>query len=471
MTAEQAELIIVGAGPAGLAAATRAANAGVEVTLIDEQPNIGGQIYRSLSGASQKQRDVLGADYAAGQELFDAFLKVQDRVEHLSQATVWNVTQGCQVTYSQDGVAKVLTARHLILATGAMERPMPFPGWTLPGVMTAGAGQILLKTSGLVPQTDIVLAGSGPLLYLLAKQYMAAGAKLSAIVETTPKDTKWRALRHAPAALKRMADLRKGLVWQRDIKRAGIPHYKHATQLHARGEGKVAALAFHQGGREHVIDCQLLMLHQGVVPSLQITRALQLPHVWDAQALCWRPQLGEFGRTPVDGISVIGDGGGIVGAVCARLQGELAGLDAANTLGHLSAADTTAAMDEPKRALRHYHAIRAFLDTFFAPAPEFRTPSDETLVCRCESITAGTVRACVREGCLGPNQLKAFCRAGMGPCQSRQCALTVAEIIAAERGVSVADVEAMRVRPPLKPVTLGELASLAESDTPYARLD
>ncbi len=470
MTTKEVELAIVGAGPAGLAAAVAAAKVGVAVTLIDEQPAAGGQIYRNLAGSDDRQRQILGADYTRGQTLFDAFQEVASQVTHISEATVWNVTQARQVTYSKAGSAHTLTARHVILATGAMERPMPFPGWTLPGVMTAGAGQILLKSAGLVPSSDVVLAGSGPLLYLVAVQYIAAGVRINAIVETTPKRAKWAALRYARPALKSHADLRKGLKWLRQIKRAGIPHYRHASNLRARGNDKLSGLTFQHKGQQRDVDCQLLLVHQGVVPNVQTTMALRLPHVWDARAHCWLPRLGGYGRTNVEGISVVGDGAGIVGAEAATLQGQLAGFDVAGRLGRPTLDGATSAVRAMQR-LSPLQALRPFLDRLFAPAAEFLVPSDDTIVCRCESVTAGTIRVCVREGCLGPNQLKAFCRAGMGPCQGRQCALTVRQIIAAERGVAVRDVDAVRIRPPLKPVTLGELASLAESDTPYARLD
>ncbi len=199
---QRCDLLVVGAGPAGLAAATEAAALGLSTVLIDEQPAPGGQIYRAISSTPVQNRAILGEDYWHGQSLLEPFASSGAR--HLSAATVWSINArepqpgtegdgqpaGFEVAYSvarpgQDPQAALLHCRHLILATGAQERPFPIPGWTLPGVITAGAAQILLKTSGVVPEGRTVLAGGGPLLYLLAYQYLNAGVKLEAILETT----------------------------------------------------------------------------------------------------------------------------------------------------------------------------------------------------------------------------------------------------------------------------------------------
>ena len=165
---EKVDLVVLGAGPAGMAAAASAAQLGLRALILDEQPEPGGQIYRGLGDANTTKLGVLGPDYQRGRELLDGF--AQSDIQYLPGATVWQVTREREIYFSRDGQADMLEARHIVLATGAMERPMPFPGWTKAGVMGAGAGQILLKGSALVPEGNVVLAGSGPLLYLLAWQ-------------------------------------------------------------------------------------------------------------------------------------------------------------------------------------------------------------------------------------------------------------------------------------------------------------
>lgn len=459
---ERADLVIVGAGPAGLAAARAAGESAVETLLIDDQPGPGGQIYRAVSEAPESRLAVLGPDYARGRDLLDA---LEPRsVRHLSNATVWQVTSEREVFLTQDEAARRVLARRIILATGAMERAMPFPGWTLPGVMTAGAGQVLLKTAELVPGGQMVLAGSGPLLLLLAWQYLRAGAPVAAMVETTPTANFAAALRHLPGALRGADYLSKGWSMLRAIRRGRIPHYRNARGLAAAGEDEIASLRFTARGRTHELACDLLLVHQGVVPNVQITRSLGLDHEWDPAQRCWRPRLGPWGETGLDGIAVAGDGGGIGGAWAAELQGRIAGLHAAHGLGALSAEGLERQSAPLRRALARHLAIRPFLDALYQPAAEFLTPDDETVVCRCEEVTAGAIRGYVELGCLGPNQTKAFGRPGMGPCQGRFCGLTVSEVIAQARGVSTAEVGYYRIRPPIKPVTLGELAAMDDFD-------
>ena len=456
------DLAIIGAGPAGLAAAKAGTDAGLEVLILDDQPAAGGQIYRALDTADRRRLEVLGPDYAHGRGLIAAL----DRpgLRHLGEATVWEVTREREIYFTREGKSACVTARRILLATGAMERPMPFPGWTLPGVMTAGAGQVLLKSSGLVPAEAVVLAGSGPLLLLLAQQYLRAGGKIAAIVETTPRANLARALPHLPGALRANAYLRKGFALLREIRRHGVPHFRAARNLAARGEAAVERLTFETGGTSHEIPCSLLLIHNGVVPNVQITRALGLPHDWDGLQRCWRPRRGDWGETEIDGLSVAGDGGGIGGALAAQHQGAIAGLHAARELGTITAEACRSGAEPERRALAYHLAVRPFLDALYAPAPDFLSPADDTIVCRCEEVTAGSIRSYVKLGCLGPNQTKSFGRPGMGPCQGRFCGLTVSEIIAEARSVPIQEIGYYRIRPPIKPVTLGELAALQLPD-------
>jgi NADPH-dependent 2,4-dienoyl-CoA reductase/sulfur reductase-like enzyme len=452
------DLIVIGAGPAGMAAARTAAEGGASVRVLDEQPAPGGQIYRGVLAANSRQNDILGPDYEAGRPLAEAL--AHENIRHERCAVVWRVEREGRVAWTNEGVARVATARRVLAATGAVERPIPIPGWTLPGVMTAGAAQILLKTGGVIPK-NAVLAGAGPLLYLLAQQLIAAGSPPKALVETQDRAAFLRASRHLPRALRGWRPLLKGGKMLAAIRGAGVPRHTAATGLRALGDGAVSGLRFDAGGRSHEIMCETLLLHQGVVPNVQITRSLDLPHQWDAAQRCWRPSCDPWGSTDAAAIMVAGDGGGIAGAGAAVLTGQLAALETLRALGRLSEADRDMRARPLRRALSVELAARPMLDALYAPPPEVLTPPDETVVCRCEEVTAGDIRGYAALGCLGPNQTKAFGRCGMGPCQGRYCGLTVAELLAEARGVGPEDVGYYRIRPPLKPVTLGELAQLA----------
>lgn len=447
---EQADIVVVGAGPAGIAAVIHAAEAGVKVVLLDENPEAGGAIWRGLAGSKRSMMK----GYEAGRKALQGLSA--SRVVHIRQATVWEITRDRVVSFSVEGKAHQISARRIILATGAVERPMPFAGWTLPGVLTAGAAQIMLKTSGLIPPGPIVMAGSGPLLYLVASQLLEAGCAPTAIVETTPPQNKRQAMRRLPASLAAWTSIAQGFSMQRRLRRAGVKLFRDASGLKASGNDGVREIRFRCGGRSIALPCASLLIHAGVVPNVQLSRAIGLEHVWSENEKAWHPDTDDMGRTNVEGIHIAGDGAGIAGAEVATHSGRLAAIAALE--GMVPAVDSD--IDRNKRAMRRHRAIRPFLNALFAPRSEFLCPEDETIICRCESVTAGQVRNLAQQGSYDPNAIKSLCRAGMGPCQGRYCGLTVSQLVAEARGVSPAETGYFRLRSPVKPVTLGELAGL-----------
>lgn len=465
----QCELLVIGAGPAGLAAAAQAAQLGVRTVLLDEQPAPGGQIYRAITTTPLADRGILGEDYWHGASLVAPFLA--SGAEYLAGATVWAVGRhtapaeaaGFEVAYSVGGAAGLVHARRVLLATGAQERPFPIPGWTLPGVVTAGAAQILLKQAGIVATGKTVLAGCGPLLYLIAWQYLNAGVQIDTLLETVPRGRLGRALPHAWDFL-RSPYLRKGLKLMRAVK-ARVPIVRHVASIAALGEqGRLTAVRYEAGGATHTVPAEHLLLHQGVVPNINLSKAAGVDHEWNEALACWQPKVDAWGDTNVPDLGLAGDGAGIAGAMAAEHRGRLAGLQAAHRLGHLDAARRDAAAAQPRAALARAVRGRDFFDALYQPPASFRRPTGATIVCRCEEVTAAEVRETVKLGVQGPNQMKSFLRCGMGPCQGRFCGLTVAELIAEERGVPVQEVGYYRLRFPTKPLTLGELASLPQTD-------
>ncbi|WP_264214250.1 NAD(P)/FAD-dependent oxidoreductase [Leisingera thetidis] len=458
---QKADLIVIGAGPAGMAAASEAAGAGLRTVLLDEQPRPGGQIYRDVDRAAGLRGSILGADYLHGAAL-TARLR-SPGIEHVPGAVVWMIEQGFQVSYTREGRAARVAADRVILATGALERPMPVPGWTLPGVMTAGAAQILLKQSGVLPR-QAVLAGSGPLLYLIAAQMVRAGTPPLALVETQTRADMIRAGRHLGGALRGWRYLAKGLKLMAEIRRAGVPRYTGATAIAVEGEDRAEAVAFESGGRGHRIACGTVLLHHGVVPNQQAARSMQVPHLWSQAQQCFAPVADAWGRTGREGVFTAGDGAGIGGARAAEYSGRIAALKAAEELGRLTVQERDRLAAPLLRQKARETAVRPFLDAAYPPYAEALAPDDATIICRCEEVTAGDIRSFARLGCQGPNQAKAFGRAGMGPCQGRYCGLTVTGLLASANGRSKDETGYYRIRPPIKPVTLGELAGA--QDTP-----
>jgi NADPH-dependent 2,4-dienoyl-CoA reductase/sulfur reductase-like enzyme len=348
-----------------------------------------------------------------------------------------------------------------MLATGALERPFPIPGWTLPGVMSCGGAQTALKASGLVPDGRLVIAGCGPLLWLIAWQYLNAGVAIEAILDTTPRANWLSALPHLPAFLT-SPYLAKGLKLMRAV-RAKVRIITGIEALRAEGTDKVEAVMYRKDGGEQRIAVDTLLLHQGVVPNINLSNAIGCRHAWDDTQLTWKPETDAWGTTSVAGISVAGDGAGIAGAEAAAERGRIAALGAAQRLGKIDSARRDREAAAPRATLSRFARGRAFLDVLYRPAKIFRVPEGDTLACRCEEVSAERIRATVPLGATGPNQMKSFLRCGMGPCQGRLCGLTVAELIADVRGVSMEEVGYYRLRPPVKPISLGELASMPKT--------
>ena len=449
---------IVGSGPAGMAAAVRAAACGLQVALIDEQHRPGGQIYRSVEQADPSRLPILGPDYQFGRSLVHRFREAS--VDYIGGASVWQITPQREIYYLKDANAGCFKARRLLIATGAMERPVPIAGWTLAGVMGAGAVDVLFKSSGLIPDGRVVLAGTGPLLYLVTCHLLQCGISVQALLDTCPVADYLKAARLLPAALPGIRYLLKGLALRSRILKARVPHFQGISNLRASGTEQVNRVSFTCGRRQHVIETDHLILHDGVVPNTQMTRLLECRHTWNPLQHYWRPDLDKWGNSSVPGVAVAGDTGGIYGARSAQLAGELAALDTACSLKAISSQERDRAAAPLRGQLVREMAVRPFLDTLFRPNPDFYRPADDVLVCRCEEITAGQIRQVAAEGGMGPNQVKAKIRCGMGPCQGRMCGLTVAEIIADAYRVPMQQVGYYRVRPPLKSIPLSALANL-----------
>jgi len=454
------DVIIIGAGPAGIAATTLLAEQRVRVLLLDEQAAPGGQIYRGIERATANALAALGQDYSYGSQLLTAFRA--SGAEYRPGSQVWQVTPQREVWFSVDGRSEQVSAEVVVLATGAMERPVPLPGWTLPGVMTAGALQILLKTSGILPDEPFVVAGSGPLLYLIIQQCLAAGVRPGAVLDTASRANRWRAMRLLPEAASGKEGrtyLTKGLSMISALRRSGVPWHRSVTDIRIEGIDAVTGVAFRSAGVHHSIATRLVALHEGVIPAQQLPRSIGCEFRWDDVQRCFAPVIDAWGNSSVDGVLIAGDGGGIIGARAAEHAGRLVALEALRRLGRIDGARRDSLAADDRHALRGHLAIRRFLDTLYAPRSEISRPADDVTVCRCEEVAAGAVRGVVRQGCLGPNQAKAFLRAGMGACQGRMCGPVVSELLAHARGVSPDEVGYYRIRPPLKPITLGELVT------------
>lgn len=450
------DIAVIGAGPAGMSAAITAAKKGARVIVLDDKVRAGGQIYRNVAASPLVDKAKLGPDYVKGEQLVKRFNACG--CETRFGASVWHIGDNGEILFSYQGATQSLTAREIIVCCGAMERPFPVPGWHMPGVMTAGSAQVMLKNDGLVKE-DAVFVGSGPLLYLIVAQYIRFGVKVKALVDTTPRAAYLEALPLLPAALSQFGVLKKGLLLLNEIRQAGVPVFSSATQVQVRGEKRAQGVSFVAKGKTHKLESEHVFLHQGVIPNLNITRAIGLQHHYSEQQLNWQPMLDQWGASSVSNIAVAGDCSAIIGADAAEEMGQVVALDRLNRLGLITAQQRDEEAQKPLAKVKSYNQLRRFIDRLYLPIEQHRVPQNaETMVCRCEEQTQGQLRAGYEQGACTPDELKGLTRCGMGPCQGRQCGHTVTELLAQWQEKSVSDVGYYRLRSPLRLLSLPELS-------------
>jgi len=454
-----ADVAVVGAGPAGLAAAAEAARHGLSVTLLDDNPLPGGQYYRQGPATRVPDGNRGHPRDARAREL----LSVVDhpRVTFLAGAVVWAAPEARTLAFSHAGRGHRLRAEVIVIAAGASDRAVPFPGWTLPGVLTAGGAQNLLKSQGVLPGRRALVAGTGPLLLVVADSLRRAGATVVEVVEAAPIRA-WQAL---PRLALAPGLLRRGLAYRLGLQRARVPFRPGHTVIEARGRDEVAeaVVAPIDGdgrvdrARARTLAVDTVVVGFGLVPSTELTRLLGCRHEWQRARGGWIPWRSAELETSVPGVLVAGDGAGIGGVETAVLEGRLAGLVAAERLGRGTGAEVGAARGPLRRRLRRLARFREGIEAMHRPPPTFLSLlTPETTVCRCEEITAEQLDAAVARG-LPIDAVKAHTRATMGRCQGRNCLGTLADLVARARGCGPADLAWPRPRPPARPVRLGDL--------------
>ena len=451
------DLLIIGGGAAGLSAAATASGLGLSVELLDERPALGGNFYAGIGERANDDR-ALGPDEVRGR----ALLAGTAGATRSSSTFAWRIERdGRTFVASEAGGVRSIKPRRLLIATGAMERPIPIPAAVLPGVMYAGAAQLLLKTAASVPAGRCVLVGSGPLLLLLATQLLASGVRPAGIVETTPRTSLRAYLSHLPAALSAPGLLARGIGVLGKLRTSGVPFHRGATQALIAGGDRVERVEFTDAaGRRQSIDADLVLLHDGILPNDHVTRLLGCRERWNEAQHCFQPVTDPWGETSLPGVFAAGDCTGIGGARAAELCGTLAALEIARQLGRIDEAERDRRASRPRRALKRQQSFRPFLDMQFPPSIALAgDAASDTVVCRCEDVTAGQIRLAVAQGATGPDQLKSFTRCGMGPCQGRSCSMAVAEIIAEETGSPIEAIGRHDIRSPLKPLPLGQIAA------------
>jgi NADPH-dependent 2,4-dienoyl-CoA reductase/sulfur reductase-like enzyme len=440
--------VIVGAGPAGVRAAEALVAAGLRPIVLDEAARAGGQIYRQPpSGFTRPKSALYGFDHQKADGVHRAMDALAGRVDYFPQSLVWH-NEGKVLDVLIDGETRAIPYTHLILATGATDRVLPFPGWLTPGVYTLGGSQVALKYQGCAIGADVVFAGTGPLLYLVAYQYAKAGGRVRAVLDTA------RVSDHAAGLagmLRAPGLLAKGLYYMGWLRAHGVPIHNGIRPVRVLGDERVSGIVWRDArGRERQVECDAVGYGLALRSETQLASLAGCHFEFNEQDRAWLPTRDRAGRSSVQGVYVAGDGAGIAGADAAELAGERAGLAVLEDLG--MKVDTGRARELEKK-LAAIGLLREALERSFPfPTDWAESVPDDLVVCRCEEITAGTLRAAVsHDGAREMNRVKALTRIGMGRCQGRMCGAGATELLAHALKVGPEQVGRLRSQPPVKP--------------------
>ncbi|MBD9602869.1 FAD-dependent oxidoreductase [Pseudomonas sp. PDM10] len=443
-------VVIIGAGPAGIRAAQTLVAHGVRPVLLDEAARGGGQIYRRQP-ANFKRSPVKLYGFEAGKAnaLHQTIDMLREQLDYRPETLVWNAEDGALDTLHEGRAARLAFSR-VIVATGATDRILPVPGWTLPGVYSLGAAQIALKFQGCAIGERVVFAGSGPLLYLVAYQYAKAGAKVVAVLDCSPFSAQVRAL---PVLLSQPATLAKGIYYRSWLTAHGIPVHQGASLTGINGEQRVQSLTWRNAKGDQYLECDAVAFAHGLRSETQLADLLGCEFAWNPLNRAWLPQRDSAGRSSVAEVYLAGDGAGIMGADAAEMAGERAALALLEDIGYLIPPQRGAQLEQ---ALGRIDTFRQGLERAFVfPEHWAADAPNDVMICRCEEVRAGDIRQVVREGHWEINRVKAHCRVGMGRCQGRMCGAAAAEIIACESQRCVSDIGRLRAQAPIKPLPFG----------------
>lgn len=470
-TCEAYDVLVVGGGPAGMAAAASAAAAGLSTAIVDERITLGGQIYKRMGpGFQVSDPKALGRDYERGQRLIDSVAAAGVKV--MTATSVVSIEATDAVLVEDGAPARTVAARAIVLAPGARDRAVAFPGWTLPGVLTAGGAQTMVKTQRVLPGRRLVFAGSGPLALAFPAQLHHLGAGVQLVLEAGPppraRDLAGMALA-SPGNLDLLAD---AVRYRSQLLRARVPLRYRRIVLAAEGEGRVESVTHAAAdsrwrpiaGTEERVDADVLCLGYGFTPSTELLRLAGCALTHDEQRGGAVAVLDEWMRTSVKGVLSAGDGTGVEGVHVAVEEGRLAGLGAALDLGAMQLSDALAQAAPIRRMLRRRRAFRRALSRMHRVGPGiYGLARQDTVVCRCEAVARGQLDEAIEaSGDIGV--VKGLTRAGMGLCQARSCEGQIRAMIAHRHGVSMGEVGLATARAPVRPVALGAIADQSVED-------
>jgi len=453
------DAVIIGGGPGGLSALAILAPSGLKVALIDEQPHAGGQIFRNPPASLGSGLRLKGTQGHVGRELLATASAAF--CTWLFERTVWGLFPqaggGFDVMTAGPPGPQRFRAKFVLLAAGAMELPMPFPGWELPGVMGAGAIQTLIKGQRIAAGQRLFLAGSHPLLLILADQLLDLGIKPVGLAFA---QSPWRALAgfsDPTAALRGLGKLADGARILARLKWHGVPVHFSTSVTSAAGKGSLESLTLAGPRGTWQVEADALGSCFGFLPNSELGRQAGADAGRDALGgwvLNRNPQL----ETSVPGLFVAGEGAGVAGADVAMIEGQMAAMSILAAMGTAPLPKSYDCLASRAAGLRQFADLLVRL-TMMPNEFHAKRLQGDTLVCRCEDVTAGEIQATLEAfpTSSDPSAIKLATRAGMGLCQGRNCEANVSRLVCAARSTPFPPEKGFTVRAPVKPVPVATL--------------
>jgi NADPH-dependent 2,4-dienoyl-CoA reductase/sulfur reductase-like enzyme len=461
------DVLVIGGGPAGLTVAAVAAESGLDVVLVDERSKLGGQFYKQPHPANVDSEPDLDDQFRAGRALV-ARTRASSAML-LNGVSVWGAFSPDSIRAYGQGTDWTFTPKRVVIATGATERSVPTPGWTLPGVMMTGAVQTLLRSHQVSPGMRVLVGGNGPLNMQVAAELVASGVQVVALVEQADLRPDRNLRAGAKMTLNAPTLVMRGVRYRMRLLRNRVPVLDRSviTSVTGSDRAKQATVKRLIGrttpghGGTHVFDVDAVCMGYGFMPQNDIARALGCAHRFDPGTGSLVTTRSLDGSTSVDNVWVVGDAGRIQGAHVAQAAGELAAWSILESFGK-AATDSTKAS---KILARHGRFQTALGTMYEAAALTTQLAEPETVVCRCESVSLSSIRQSFVDGAVTAGASKRVTRAGMGRCQGRYCAASVAAVAAESANIPQDEFSSFAPQAPIRPIEIGKIATSSARPT------
>ncbi len=458
---EKTELIVIGAGPGGIQTAITASQLGMDVILLDSQRVVGGQYFKQVP--EEFTFDDTSYHHRQASSLFMELQNTKVRI--YSNALVWGIfhnpkTNLWQVTVQGENCPARIEAAFIVIATGAYDRSIPFPGWDLPGVITAGAAQVMLKNQGILPGKRAIVSGTGPLQLAAASNLIEAGSQVIAVLECS-HNLIAKGIPYLSSLWGQWRRMAEGFQYAKNMVKEKTSYRFGWCVVRAEGLEKVETVTIAKldkagypiSSSQQSFDVDTLVVGFGLTPSTEFFRLLNVDMHYSQAEGIFLPKRNYFFQTSAQGIYAIGDCAGIGGANLALLEGQIAAFEIAVKTSHANSFSLEAAIKQTKtKILREQKFARMLGDVFSIPQGLFTLAQPDTIICRCEQITLAEVQEAVNFGAQSVTDIKNISRSGMGNCQGRTCGSLLAQIMSREAKCEPQACHYLNVRPPVHPI-------------------